>query len=51
MVKDQKDLYYVAVKIFLEKGEKLFIFKDRYGDWDIPGGRLKEIKEYSKLRK
>lgn len=46
---DPKDLYYVAVKIFLEKdgppsGEarKLFIFKDKFGDWDLPGGRIRK---------
>lgn len=39
----QKDVYFVAVKVFLqnEKGE-LLITKDRFGDWDIPGGRLRE---------
>jgi len=38
-----KDLYYVAVKVFLEDGKgNLFIFKDKFGDWDIPGGRLRE---------
>ena len=38
-----KDVYFVAVKIFLQnkKGE-LLITKDRFGDWDIPGGRLRE---------
>jgi len=36
----ERDLYYVAVKAFLEKDGKFFIFKDRYGDWDIPGGRI-----------
>jgi ADP-ribose pyrophosphatase YjhB (NUDIX family) len=37
-----KDLYFVAVKVFLEneKGEFLII-KDRFGCWDIPGGRLR----------
>ena len=39
----EKDLYFVAVKIFLEDGKgNLFIFKDRFGDWDLPGGRLTE---------
>lgn len=40
---DKKDVYFVAVKVFLEdeKGN-LLIVKDRFGDWDIPGGRLKE---------
>lgn len=31
----------MAVKVFLEKNGKLFIFKDKYGDWDLPGGRIK----------
>ena len=36
-----KDLYFVAVKVFIEdKGGRLFIFKDRFGYWDLPGGRL-----------
>lgn len=39
---DPKDLYYVAVKVFLEDNGKLFIFKDKYGDWDLPGGRLRK---------
>ncbi len=39
---EQKDQYYVAVKIFLEHEGKLFIFKDRFGDWDLPGGRIKK---------
>jgi len=36
-----KDTYFVAVKVFLEKDRQLFIFKDRFGDWDLPGGRIK----------
>ena len=39
---DPKDLYYVAVKVFLEKDGKLFIFKDKFGDWDLPGGRIRK---------
>lgn len=40
---ENKDLYYVAVKIFLlDDQERLLIIKDRFGDWDIPGGRLRE---------
>lgn len=35
-----KDVYAVAVKAFLERDGHLFIFKDRFGDWDLPGGRL-----------
>jgi ADP-ribose pyrophosphatase YjhB (NUDIX family) len=38
-----KDLYFVAVKIFLEdQNNNLLITKDKFGDWDIPGGRLRE---------
>jgi hypothetical protein len=38
----EKDLYFVAVKIFLEDKEgNLLILKDKFGDWDIPGGRLR----------
>ena len=37
-----KELYYVAVKVFLEKDEQLFIFKDKFGDWDLPGGRIRK---------
>ncbi len=37
----EKDLYNVAVKVFLEDGKgNLFITKDRFGDYDLPGGRL-----------
>ncbi len=36
-----KDLYFLAVKIFLRKKDELFIFKDRFSDWDLPGGRVK----------
>jgi ADP-ribose pyrophosphatase YjhB (NUDIX family) len=39
-MKNQKDTYFVAVKVFLEHKGKLFISKDRFGDWDLPGGRL-----------
>lgn len=38
-----KDLYFVAVKVFLQDADgKLLITKDRFGAWDIPGGRLRE---------
>jgi ADP-ribose pyrophosphatase YjhB (NUDIX family) len=37
-----KDLYYVAVKLFLENDGQLFIFKDAWGDWDLPGGRIRK---------
>lgn len=40
----KKDLYFVAVKIFLEDNKGNFLItKDRFGDWDIPGGRLREV--------
>lgn len=42
MTTSERDLYYVAVKVFLERKGKFFIFKDRYGDWDIPGGRIQK---------
>ena len=33
---ENKDIYFVAVKIFLIKDDdKLFIAKDCFGDWDI----------------
>ena len=39
--KPTKDTYFVAIKIFLEDSRgNFFITKDRFGDWDIPGGRL-----------
>lgn len=39
-----KDLYFVAVKIFLmDAKDNLLITKDIFNDgWDIPGGRLRE---------
>jgi hypothetical protein len=39
---EQKDVYFVAVKVFLEKGDHFLIFKDKFGDWDLPGGRIKK---------
>ena len=39
---EQKDTYFVAVKIFLQKEGKLLILKDNFGDWDLPGGRIKK---------
>ncbi len=41
MTSEQKDTYFVAVKVFLEHGGKLLILKDNFGDWDLPGGRIK----------
>lgn len=43
----RRDLYFVAIKAFLLKREKLFIFKDGFGNWDLPGGRIRED-EFSK---
>ena len=36
-----KDLYFVAVKLFLRDVDKLLISHDVYGAWDLPGGRIK----------
>ncbi len=41
MPNTEKDLYFVAVKIFLEKDDKFLILKDGFGEWDIPGGRIR----------
>jgi hypothetical protein len=42
-----KDLYFVAVKLFLRDKRKLLITHDIFGAWDLPGGRL-QVKEFSK---
>ncbi|MEK7138021.1 MAG: NUDIX domain-containing protein [Patescibacteria group bacterium] len=39
---EDKDTYFVAVKVFFEKDGKLLILKDNFGDWDLPGGRIKK---------
>jgi 8-oxo-dGTP pyrophosphatase MutT (NUDIX family) len=39
---NEKDTYFVAVKVFLERDGKLLILKDNFGDWDLPGGRIKK---------
>jgi 8-oxo-dGTP pyrophosphatase MutT (NUDIX family) len=39
---EQKDTYFVAIKVFLKKDGKLLILKDNFGDWDLPGGRIKK---------
>src|SRR3989344_4756868 len=41
-MKFDKATYFVAVKIFLEHQGKFLVLKDNFGDWDIPGGRIKE---------
>ncbi|MES2437128.1 MAG: hypothetical protein V4519_03870 [Patescibacteria group bacterium] len=38
----EKDTYFVAVKVFLEKDGKFLVMKDNFGDWDLPGGRIKK---------
>ncbi len=43
----QKDLYFVAVKLLLRDGNKLLITHDIYGDWDLPGGRIR-VGEFDK---
>jgi 8-oxo-dGTP pyrophosphatase MutT (NUDIX family) len=48
---EQKDLYFVAVKIFLKKDGKLLILKDNFGDWDLPGGRIKKDEFETPLEK
>lgn len=32
----------MAVKLFLRDGERLLITHDIFGDWDLPGGRLRK---------
>jgi hypothetical protein len=45
-----KDTYFVAVKVFLvDSDDNLLIIKDRFGDWDLPGGRLREQDFYLPL--
>lgn len=41
MNQKEKDVYFVAVKVFFEKDGKLLILKDSFGDWDLPGGRIR----------
>ena len=37
---DEKDLYYVAIKVLLRDGNNLLIVHDIFGEWEIPGGRI-----------
>lgn len=39
----QKDPYFIAVKVFLERGDEFLVLKDKFGDWDLPGGRIKKF--------
>ncbi len=43
----QKALFFVAVKLFLADKNRLLILKDKFGQWDLPGGRIK-TNEFSK---
>ncbi len=45
----EKDMYFVAVKVFLVREGKLLILKDNFGDWDLPGGRLKKDEFHNSL--
>lgn len=45
----QKETYFVAVKVFLEHDGKFLILKDNFGDWDLPGGRIKKDEFYTPL--
>lgn len=42
-----KDLYFVAVKLLLRNGDKLLITHDIFGEWDLPGGRIR-VDEFNK---
>jgi hypothetical protein len=44
-----KDLYFVAVKLFLRDGDKLLVIHDIFGAWDLPGGRIAERKVREEL--
>lgn len=39
---ENKDSYFVAVKVFLERDGKFLITKDKWNAWDLPGGRIKK---------
>ena len=51
MQANEKDLYFVAVKVFLEKDGKFLILKDGFDEWDIPGGRIKRDEFETPLEK
>lgn len=38
---NDKDLYFVAVKLFIRDEDKLLITHDIFGSWDLPGGRIR----------
>lgn len=39
---DTKDLYFVAVKALIRNADKLLIVHDIFGEWEIPGGRIRK---------
>jgi 8-oxo-dGTP diphosphatase len=45
----EKDTYFVAVKVFLEKDGKFLVMKDNFNDWDLPGGRIKKDEFHADL--
>ena len=48
-MKQERDQYYVAMKVLLRDGDKLLITHDIFGDWDIPGGRIRTSEFESSL--
>ena len=44
-----KEKFFVAVKLFLRDKEKLLITHDIFGDWDLPGGRIKKDEQQTPL--
>src|ERR1035437_749890 len=38
----ERDLYFIAVKVLLRDKNMLLVTHDIFGDWDIPGGRIRE---------
>jgi hypothetical protein len=37
-----KDVYFIAVKLFLRDGDNLLVIHDVFDNWDLPGGRIKK---------
>ena len=38
----ERDLYFVAAKLLIRDEDKLLITHDIFGDWDLPGGRIRK---------
>ena len=51
MSSQEKDLYFVAVKLLLRDDNKLLITHDIFGEWDLPGGRIKKNEFEAPLEK